>query len=82
MNEQDARILARKLFDFLSQKLVKFRFVINEVPVLSQTNGYDCGVHVLCNAEHATRCVSTFFYFVVVTGDQKQVRVIDQVSLD
>ena len=57
MNENDARLLARKLFDFLSPKLDKFRFVLNEVPVLNQTNGYDCGIHVLCNAEHATRFV-------------------------
>jgi Ulp1 family protease len=55
MNEGDARLLARKVFDFLSQKSEKFKFVFSDVPVLSQNNGYDCGVHVLCNAEHATR---------------------------
>ena len=57
MNENDARLLARKLFEFLCQKSGKFQFVLTEVPALKQTNGYDCGIHVLCNAEHATRLV-------------------------
>ncbi len=55
LNENDARLLSRKLYEFLTQKSGKFKFVLSEVPVISQTNGYDCGVHVLCNAEHATR---------------------------
>lgn len=27
----------------------------SEVPVIKQTNGYDCGIHLLSHAEHATR---------------------------
>lgn len=34
--------------------------VLRETPTLNQTNGYDCGIHVLCNAENiANHIVST-----------------------
>lgn len=33
----------------------RFAFSFTEVPVLRQTNGYDCGIHLLSHAEHATR---------------------------
>lgn len=57
-NDSDARQLARKLHDFLRKKFPEnkcqeFRF--SDVDVPNQTNGYDCGIHLLCHAEHATR---------------------------
>lgn len=55
MNESDARLLSKKVHEYLTQKSGRFKFSLSEVPVLKQTNGYDCGVHLLCNAEHATR---------------------------
>lgn len=75
MNDMDARLLAKKLYDFLVKKLeqryfnllhclcrfktktISYRFpmTFTEVPVLKQTNGYDCGIHLLSHAEHATR---------------------------
>ena len=55
MNEFDAKLLAKKLFDFLVKKFDRFDFRFSEVPVIKQTNGYDCGIHLLSHAEHATR---------------------------
>ena len=44
------------LLRYLLSKLGdNFSFRIKEVPVIQQSNGYDCGVHLLCNAQHATR---------------------------
>jgi sentrin-specific protease 8 len=54
MNEDDARVLARKLHHFLS-RATRFQFKFSPVPVIAQTNGYDCGIHLLSHAEHATR---------------------------
>ena len=36
MNENDAKLLARKVHQFLSQKTSKFKFAFSEVQVLSQ----------------------------------------------
>ncbi|XP_071749204.1 sentrin-specific protease 8 [Lepeophtheirus salmonis] len=38
-------------FSSNSSTVTKFSFV--NVPVPRQTNGYDCGIHVLCHAEHS-----------------------------
>jgi len=54
-NAHDARALARKMHEYFKTKIGDFGFVMIDVPVLKQTNGYDCGIHLLCNAEHATR---------------------------
>lgn len=62
-NDSDARQIAVKLHEFLSKKHLegnyfsnsKFEFNYSNVPVLKQTNGYDCGIHVLCHAEATTR---------------------------
>lgn len=57
MNRHSAREIASKTYAFLSSKsqerLPSLR--VKEVPVLQQTNGHDCGIHLLCNAQHATR---------------------------
>jgi len=61
MNSDHAAITARKIHHFLVKKEREsglnlfFDFMIKEVPVSTQTNGYDCGVHVLYNAEAALR---------------------------
>ncbi len=56
LNDGDARQLASKVHDFLVKKTEqRFPLKFCDVPVLKQSNGYDCGVHVLNNAEHATR---------------------------
>lgn len=61
MNETSARATARKVHEYLVQKERQsglhlfFDFLFTEVEVLRQTNGYDCGIHVLANAEKATR---------------------------
>lgn len=60
VNEMDARLVAKKVYDFLVKKVdpeqcKKFEMRFSEPSVLSQTNGYDCGIHVLSHAEHATR---------------------------
>ena len=45
------------VFGYLSSCLNHQRhdFIMEEVPVLQQQNGYDCGIHLICNADHATR---------------------------
>ena len=55
MNDSPARQLARKLHAYLNTKVDKFSFRFTDVDVLRQSNGYDCGIHVLCHAEQATR---------------------------
>lgn len=56
LNESDGRRLAFKVHEFLVKKTEqRFPLLFTDVPVLKQGNGYDCGVHVLNNAEHATR---------------------------
>ena len=55
MNEMDAQLLAKKLHDFLMKKIDRFKFEFSPVDVIKQTNGYDCGIHLLSHAEHATR---------------------------
>ncbi len=58
-NSEDARMLALKLHEFLTSGSIeekkKYDFRFSEVAVARQTNGYDCGVHVLCHAENSTR---------------------------
>ena len=56
LNDGDARQLAAKVHDFLVKKTEnRFRLLFSDVEVVRQDNGYDCGLHVLNNAEHATR---------------------------
>ena len=56
LNDGDARQLAAKVHDFLVKKTEnRFRLLFSDVEVVKQDNGYDCGLHVLNNAEHATR---------------------------
>jgi sentrin-specific protease 8 len=55
MNDMDARLMADRLHDFLCKRSSKFEFKFEDLAVLRQSNGYDCGVHVLCHAEHASR---------------------------
>ena len=56
LNKEAAKQLAFRTHSYLQSKLGdNFSFRIKEVPVLQQGNGYDCGVHLLCNAQHATR---------------------------
>merc|ERR1711974_337030 len=57
MNQDDARILSKKISQHLSNgqkgsEAIRF----TEAPgIVQQSNGYDCGVHVLKNAEHCSR---------------------------
>ena len=61
MNEDSTHQTVRKIHHFLTKKerekgnLAYSGFHFTDVPVINQTNGYDCGIHVLLNAEHATR---------------------------
>ena len=56
MNKESARLLASRTHQFLMSKTEdKFPIRLKEVQVTQQSNGYDCGVHLLCNAQHATR---------------------------
>ena len=56
MNSDAARQLAIMVFGYLSSSLnQRHDFIIEEVPVLQQKNGYDCGIHLICNSSHATR---------------------------
>ena len=58
MNNDSARQLASKTHSYLMTKTnveERFPLRIKEVPVVQQSNGYDCGVHLLCNAQYATR---------------------------
>ena len=56
LNDGDARQLAAKVHDFLVKKTEnRFQLLFSDVEVVRQDNGYDCGLHVLNNAEHATR---------------------------
>jgi len=56
LNDGHARQLAAKVHDFLVKKTEnRFKLLFSDVDVVRQDNGYDCGLHVLNNAEHATR---------------------------
>ena len=62
MNSGDARPIAARLHSFLQKKKsdlsgmkVASRLAITEVSVLQQSNGYDCGIHTIANADNATR---------------------------
>ena len=61
MNESHAKSTAKKIHSFLVKKEREsgvnlfFDFIFKEVDVLKQSNGYDCGIHVLLNAENAAR---------------------------
>ena len=56
MNKEPARQLASRAHQFLLSKTEdRFQIRVKEVQVTQQTNGYDCGVHLLCNAQHAVR---------------------------
>ena len=59
MNFDAANQLASMLHSYMTKNsLEKFDLKVIEVhQTLQQKNGYDCGVHVLCNALHATRYV-------------------------
>ena len=55
-NKEAAQQLASRTHSYLLNKVdEKFPFKMKEVTVIQQSNGYDCGVHLLCNAQHATR---------------------------
>jgi len=70
MNDDSARATARKVHEFLVNKERQsglnlfFDFLFTDVEVLTQSNGYDCGIHVLSNAENATR------HFLVYGGPE------------
>lgn len=55
LNDYHARQLAKKLHEYLIKKLPKFSFRFSEVDVLRQSNGYDCGIHLMMHAEESTR---------------------------
>ena len=58
MNNDPARRLASNTHSYLMSKLKLeecYSMRIKEVSVSQQTNGYDCGIHVLNNAKVATR---------------------------
>ena len=58
MNSDPARKLASNTHSYLMSKLQfeeRYSMRFKEVSVAQQTNGYDCGVHVLNNAKGATR---------------------------
>ena len=58
MNNDPARKLASNMHSYLMSKMpIEDRYSLQsrQVPVAQQTNGYDCGVHLLCNAKAATR---------------------------
>lgn len=48
-------------FGFFKIKTLYFAGTINFVDkeCLQQSNGYDCGVHVICNAERLAECAYT-----------------------
>ncbi|XP_023023524.1 sentrin-specific protease 8-like [Leptinotarsa decemlineata] len=48
LNESQAIDLAEKILKYFS---LPIQGKFENVPCLQQNNGYDCGVHVLCNAE-------------------------------
>src|SRR5207253_5351673 len=49
-NSSHAQMLYKKLEPHLSSNKDNKRFV--EMDALQQENGYDCGVHLICNAEN------------------------------
>ena len=58
MNNDPARKLASNTHSYLMSKMPiedRYSLQTRQVPVAQQTNGYDCGVHLLCNAKAATR---------------------------
>ena len=55
MNDSDARMLAKHVHGFLAKKIPTLQFSFSQLTVPTQTNGYDCGIHLLSHAEHATR---------------------------
>lgn len=70
LNQDHADQLAKQIHHYLVKKEkeqgvhVFFDFRIIEVDVAKQSNGYDCGIHVLLNAEHVVR-------HILVYGDAK-----------
>lgn len=60
MNNSDARMLSKKIYHYLKScdKSGKVTDPLSflEVPgILQQSNGYDCGIHLLANAKHAVK---------------------------
>lgn len=62
INGEDARILSKKMHTYLKSRSNKESSSFHKsVPftevhgVLQQSNGYDCGIHVLANAKHSSR---------------------------
>ncbi|KAJ8898250.1 hypothetical protein PR048_003610 [Dryococelus australis] len=51
-NEKEAKGLARNLATYLCKNTPGS---YQEVVTLQQENGYDCGIHLVCNAEHLAR---------------------------
>ena len=65
MNKESARQSASKTHQYLMSKTEdKFPIRLKDVQVVQQSNGYDCGVHLLCNAQHATR------HFLIYGSDE------------
>ncbi|XP_063235577.1 sentrin-specific protease 8-like [Bacillus rossius redtenbacheri] len=55
-NEKEARALARNLATYLCRDAPAS---YHEVDTSQQENGYDCGIHLVCNTEHVARfCAS------------------------
>lgn len=57
-NESHAHCLAEKLLRYFSLPVLGRTHEIN---CLQQNNGYDCGVHLLCNAEEAAHHCTQFY---------------------
>ena len=62
MNESASRAIAKNIYNFLVKterdkgEKSSFDFLFTEVPnVVQQSNGYDCGLHAIANAQNATR---------------------------
>lgn len=64
MNNEAARALSNKIYPYLNGTKNKTNspdLPFTEVhSVLQQSNGYDCGVHVICNAKHSTRHIMLY----------------------
>lgn len=53
-NERQARKLALKLKFYFKNNIVD---IITQLPTRQQQNSFDCGIHLLCNAENVARYV-------------------------
>jgi len=65
MNTDDARALSKKIYTYLkcskseSSKSNTLPFT-EMIDVLQQSNGYDCGIHVLANARNSSRHLTLY----------------------